>query len=97
VRRGILLAWTVGLGLVTWRGIKKTHKPVSPGQYAAASGLYVLLAMVAEYEPAAAVATLMAWGFDLAVLFQVLPQQVAGPKATGTTQQKGTTTAGGRG
>jgi hypothetical protein len=98
--RGILLAWLAGVGLITWRGVKTYKKPVSPGQYAAASGLYVLLALVAEYEPAAAVATLTAWGFDLAVFLQVLPTQVSGPKAsgmTGTTQAKGSTTAGGRG
>lgn len=94
--RGILLAWVAGLGLITWRGVKKDRKPVSPGQYAAASGLYVLLAMVSEYGPAAPVAVLLAWGFDLAVFLQVLPEQVAGPK-TGTTQAPGTSTAAGRG
>jgi len=78
--RGILLAWVAGIGLITWRGIKKNHKPVSPGQYAAASGLYVLLALVAEYQPAAPVAVLTAWGFDLAVFLQALPAEVAGPK-----------------
>lgn len=80
--RGILLAWVAGLGLITWRGIKKDHKPVSPGQYAAASGLYALLAMVSEYGPAAPVAVLLAWGFDLAVMLQLTPEQVSGPKQT---------------
>lgn len=79
MNRGLALAWVAGLGLITWRGIKASHKPVSPGQYAAASGVYVLLAFVAEYEPAAPVAVLMAWGFNLAVFLQVLPQQVSGP------------------
>lgn len=86
MRRGLLLAWATGIGLVTWRGIKTTHKPVSAGQYAAASGVYVLLALVAEWEPAAAIATLMAWGFDVAILLQVLPQQVSGPATGGGTQ-----------
>lgn len=94
--RGILLAWVAGLGLITWRGVKKEHKPVSPGQYAAASGLYAVLAVVAEYSPAAPVAVLLAWGFDLAVFLQVLPSEVSGPK-TGTTQAPGTHTAAGRG
>jgi hypothetical protein len=77
--RGILLAWLAGIGLITWRSVKRDRKPVSPGQYAAASGLYVLLALVAEYQPAAPVAVLTAWGFDLAVFLQVLPSQVGGP------------------
>lgn len=80
--RGILLAWLVGIGVITWRGVAKYHKPVSPGQYMAASGVYVLLAVVAEWQPAATVATLMAWGFDLAVILQLTPEQVSGPKKT---------------
>lgn len=96
MNRAILLAWVTGLGLVTWHGLKQTKKPVSPGQYAAASGVYVVLALLAEYQPAAPMAALMAWGFDLAVFLQVLPQEVGGPK-TGTTQAPGTSTAAGRG
>ena len=80
--RGILLAWLAGVGLITWRSVKRDRKPVPAGQYAAASGLYVLLALVAEYQPAAPVAVLLAWGFDLAVFLQVLPGEVSGPKQT---------------
>jgi hypothetical protein len=35
--------------------------------------LFALLAVLAEYEPARAAATAMAFGLDLAVLMQVLP------------------------
>lgn len=79
MNRPILLAWLAGIGLITWRGVRVVHRPVSPGQYAAASGVYVLLALVAEWEPAAAVAALTAWGFNLAVLLQLTPEQVSGP------------------
>lgn len=96
-QRAILLAWLTGVGLISWHGIKAAKRPPSPGQYLAASGLYAVLGLVAEWQPAASVAALMAWGFDLAVFLQVLPEQVAGPKSTGTTQAKGSTTAGGRG
>lgn len=96
-QRAILLAWLAGVGLITWRGVRKVRRPPSPGQYLAASGLYAVLGLVAEWPPAGTVAALMAWGFDLAVLLQVLPEQVAGPKTTGTTQARGSTTAGGRG
>lgn len=86
---GILLAWAVGIGLVTWRGIKAAHKPVPPGQYLAASGVYVLLALLASYEPAERVAVLLAWGFDLAVLLQVLPEQAAGPRTQPAARTQG--------
>lgn len=80
--RGILLAWLAGMGLVTWRGVAKYKKPVPPGQYLAASGVYAMLGLVAEWQPAAPVAALMAWGFDLAVFLDVLPGQVAPKKTT---------------
>lgn len=79
--RGVLLAWVAGVGLITWRGVKANKKPVSAGQYLAASGVYAMLALLAEYQPAATVAALLAWGFDLAVFFEVLPEQVAGPSS----------------
>lgn len=87
MNRGILLAWAAGIGLITWRGIKQSHKPVPPGQYLAASGVYVLLALLAAYEPAEHTAVLLAWGFNLAALFQVLPGQIAGPAAPPRSQQ----------
>ena len=84
MNRAILLAWIAGIGLVTWRGVRRYHRPVSPGQYAAASGVYAVLALVAEWQPAATTAALLAWGFDLAIVLQVLPEQVAGPKPPAT-------------
>jgi hypothetical protein len=80
--KGILLAWLAGMGIITWRGVRQYKRPVPPGQYLAASGLYGALALLAEFQPAAGVATLLAWGFDLAIVLQVLPQQVAGAKST---------------
>ena len=68
--RGLAGAWLVGIGLLTWRGVTQYHKPVPAGRYAVASGLYALLALLANYEPAAGVATLTAWGFDLALLLK---------------------------
>jgi len=68
--RGIALAWLAGMGLLTWRELRDTRHAVPPGRYLAASGLYALLALLAEYQPAARVAALTAWGFDLAVLLR---------------------------
>lgn len=109
-RASLTAAWLFGLGLITYRNIARNHQPPVPGTLLAASGLFALLALAAEYQPAAAPAALAAWGFDLAALLNLLPAGLAGPaksaapapaKAaagpTGTTQAPGTTTAGGRG
>lgn len=59
-----------------------------PGQYLGVSGLFVLLALLADYPPATGLATALAWGVDLAALLQVLPgtkaPQAAGQPQTGT-------------
>lgn len=108
-RASLTAAWLFGLGLITYRNIARNHQPPVPGQLLAASGLFALLALAAEYQPAAAPAALAAWGFDLAALLGILPGDLAGPAkakapakgaarpAAGTTQAPGTTTAGGRG
>jgi len=110
-RASLTAAWLFGLGLITYRNIARNHQPPVPGTLLAASGLFALLALAAEYQPAAAPAALAAWGFDLAALLNILPGNLAGPAKTttapaakapaagptGTTQAPGTTTAGGRG
>lgn len=71
--RGLVLAWAVGLGILTWRTAQEYHKPPVPGRILGASMVYVLLAFLAEYEPARRAAVLAAWGFDVAVLFKAGP------------------------
>lgn len=78
--RGIVLAWAVGLGIMTWREAQKFGKPPVPGTVLAASVVFAALAFLAEYPAATRAATLAAWGFDVAVLFE------AGPKALTSTQ-----------
>lgn len=98
------------MGLISYRYITRQHQPPVPGSLLAASGLFALLAVVADWEAAAPAAVAAAWGFDLAALLNVLPASVAGPKTaapkpavaqaaaySGTVQAPGTTTAGGRG
>lgn len=82
--RGLAAAWLAGIGLLTWRGVTQYHRPVPAGRYALASGLYVLLAALANYQPAAAAATLTAWGFDVALLLRpgMLPGTTAGTPAS---------------
>ena len=78
-RSALTAAWLFGLGLITYRSISRQHQPPVPGTLLAASGLFALLALVAEYQPAAGAAALAGWGFDLAALLNILPGSLAGP------------------
>ena len=78
MEKSILAAWVAGLGLLTWRELQLSPwRPPPPGRYAAASGLYVLLGLTANWQAAAAPAAMIAWGFDLALFLQLLPETVA--------------------
>lgn len=83
VTRGVFVsAWLFGVGLITYRYIVKKHQPPIPGSMLAASGTFALLALVAEYQPAAGAAAAVAWGLDLAALLGLFPESVAGPGST---------------
>lgn len=71
--RGLTLAWAVGLGLMTWRTAQEFHRPPVPGRLLGASVVFMALGLLAEYPPATRAAVLMAWGFDVAVLFKLPP------------------------
>ena len=100
---GIVLAWLVGEGILTYRSFKNDHRPPLPGQLLASSGLFVMLGLLAEAEQARFLAAALAWGFDIAALMNILPAVATGATMTtsgaqtGTAQAPGTTTAGGRG
>jgi hypothetical protein len=68
VSRSLALAWLVGLGVLSWREVSAYKKPVPAGRLGAASGVFLLLGLLSEYQPAAGAASLMAWAFDLAIL-----------------------------
>lgn len=100
MEKSILMAWAAGLGLLTWQQLQRNPwRPPPPGRYLAASGLYAALALVAANQKAAPVAALVAWGFDLAVAFTVLPQTAAtaaggaGKAAAQAVDTEGTQTA----
>lgn len=78
-RASLTAAWLFGLGLITYRNIARNHQPPIPGTLLAASGFFALLALAAEYPPAAGAAALTGWGVDLAALMNLLPGSVAGP------------------
>jgi hypothetical protein len=81
MRGAITSAWLFGMGLISYRYIARQHQPPVPGALLSASGLFALLALMAEWQSAATAAAMLAWGFDLAALLNVLPEAVAGPKA----------------
>jgi hypothetical protein len=66
-----VMAWLVGEGIIIYRTAKKYHVPPSPGQLIWTSGIFVLLALVAESERARGIATLAAWGFDIAAFLNL--------------------------
>jgi hypothetical protein len=68
---GLVLAWALGEGIVVYRWVK-LKAPPPPGALFMASVLFAGLAVVAEYQPARATATVTAWALDLAILLQVL-------------------------
>jgi hypothetical protein len=73
MRRGIILAWMTGLTIITWREVTCAKRPPMPGQLAAASGFFILVAAMGEFPGAAPAATALAFGIDLAALLKVLP------------------------
>lgn len=77
---GIVLAWLVGEGIVTWRWAKNGAPP-TPGALLQVSGFFALCALLGEYPPARVTATMLAIGIDAAALLQVIgkdPGQVTG-------------------
>lgn len=78
---GIVIAWGAGLGIITYRWAK-AGAPPTPGTLAMASGFFALCALVGEYQPARPVATLLAFGVDLAAYLQLVGKAPAA-QATG--------------
>ena len=75
-----MFAWLTGEGIIVWRWVKNGAPP-TPGALLLPSGVYLALAILAEYQPARFAAVALAWGFDVAVLLQVVgkePKQVTG-------------------
>ena len=79
---GLALAWAVGEGIVIYRQVRLNHAPPIPGALLATSGLFVLLALLAQAERARFLATALAWGFDIAAFMNVVPSVTKTPKAT---------------
>jgi hypothetical protein len=77
-----IAAWLVGEGIIVYRSVKVNKAPPSPGGLALSSGLFIMLALLAEARSARTLAITLAWGFDIAALMNLWG--TGGPKATAT-------------
>lgn len=75
----LVMAWLVGEGIIIYRSVKNQHVPPGPGQLALSSGVFVLLALLAEAEGARPLAVALAWGFDGAAFMNLWG--TGGPKS----------------
>lgn len=70
----LILAWLVGEGLMIYREVAREHRPPLPADLLATSGLFVLLALLAEAY--SSLANTLAWGFVLAAFLNFWPAKV---------------------
>lgn len=92
---GLVAAWAIGEGIIVYRAIKVNHAPPMPGALLAASGLFIMLALLAEGGPnASRLATTLAFGFDAAAMLNLFPEITGGTVTTGTKGPKTAAPAG---
>lgn len=84
--KSIILAWLVGEGLMTYKDVKKNKRPPLPAELLATSGLFVMLALLAE--PAPKLASTLAWGFDTAAFLTLWDNPVSSAVKSKTTTKK---------
>ena len=77
-----IAAWLVGEGIIVYRSVKHQKVPPGPGQLLLSSGVFVMLALLAEAPNARKLAVTLAWGFDIAALLNLWG--TGGPKASTT-------------
>jgi len=84
-----IIAWMVGEGIIVYRSMKRPEAgqriteaktvmvPPSPAQLLFASGVFVMLAMLAEVPKARPLAITLAWGFDIAAFMKLFDKASA--------------------
>jgi hypothetical protein len=95
--RGVIVTWLIAEGIISYRAVKVNHAPPMPGMLLATSGLFVMLALLAESGPdAAKLATLLGAGFDIAGFMHLFglggPAAAAGAGTPTTTPAKAAAT-----
>lgn len=74
---GLFFAWAIGEGIIFYRW-GKLGAPPTPGVLAMSSGLFLGLAVLAEYRPTRPAVTAFAFAVDLAILLQVIGKAPSG-------------------
>ena len=75
----LVTAWLVGEGIIIYRSVKNQHVPPGPGQLLLSSGVFIVLALLAESDKAKPLAVALAWGFDIAAFMNLWG--TGGPKS----------------
>lgn len=75
---GLILAWLVGEGLMTYNDVAEQKRAPLPADLLSTSGLFVLLAVLGEKAPT--LATTLAWGFNLAAFMSIMTNKAAAAK-----------------
>jgi hypothetical protein len=75
------MAWLIGEGIIVYRSVTKNHAPPMPGALIASSGIFALLALLAESDTARPVAVALAFGFDIAAFMNLYPPVTGGGSA----------------
>jgi hypothetical protein len=84
------MAWAVGEGIIIYRSVKAHHRAPWPGELLFSSGLFVMLAILAESEKLRTLAVIAGWGFDAAAFLNLYP----GPGAAAAGAAGGSVAAG---
>jgi hypothetical protein len=93
-----IAAWLLGEGIISYRAVKTTHMPPVPGALLASSGLFAMLALLAESEQARPLAITLAYAFDFAALMNLVPAVTSGTGSNaGTTAAASNTAQAGTG
>jgi hypothetical protein len=88
------LAWLIGEGIICYRSVRVNHAPPMPGALLASSGVFVLLALLAESDSARPVAVALAYGFDLSALMNLFPPVTGGGSGAPAPAKPATPTGG---
>lgn len=75
---GLLSAWAVEAGIVTWRAFKRDGRAPLPSEFVAVFVLFGALGLLAEVPNMKGTAAVTGWGIVLASAFSLVPQAVPG-------------------
>lgn len=66
-----ITAWLVGEGIIVYRSVKQNRIPPGPGQLLLSTGVFAILGLLATSQKFRTMATVLAWGFDVAAFLNL--------------------------